>query len=131
MLRLLFLVMLFCFLGCSNQSRQKTDSTQIQVASADSLWDFSRVKEGQILKHGFILRNNSEKTLHINNVNTSCGCTVFKIDKKVLLSQESATIEVKFDSKGYSGPTIQFVYVNTDSLDSQIIKFIIKAEVYR
>lgn len=67
-------------------------------------WDFGRVREGEILKHDFVLKNESKDTLNIKDINTSCGCTVSEVKQKVLLPGESTLIEVKFNSKGYSGP---------------------------
>lgn len=94
-------------------------------------WDFGKVKEGQVFKHEFILKNDSDKALAIKGVNTSCGCTASQVKKKVLKPQESTSLEVTFNSKGYSGPVKQFVYVNTDDVDKPVIRFIIKAEVMR
>ena len=94
-------------------------------------WDFGQVKPGVILKHDFILKNQTKDILKINNVHTSCGCTASEADKKSLLPQESTTITVSFNSKGYVGPVTQFVYVNTDNTDLAIIKFTIKANVVK
>jgi hypothetical protein len=94
-------------------------------------WDFGQVKEGEALKHAFALKNESRETLTIKDVSSSCGCTVPKMEKKILLPGQSATLEVRFNTKGYSGNTQQYVYVHTDSLDKPIIRFIIKAEVIR
>lgn len=95
------------------------------------LWDFGQVKEGEILKHNFILKNESQDVLNIKDVNTSCGCTVSKVEKKVLLPGESTLIEVEFDTKGYSGLTQQYIYVHTDNLDNPVLRFIIKAEAIK
>ena len=94
-------------------------------------WDFGRVKEKEVVKHTFVLKNQSGKTLTINDVNTSCGCTASKVEKRILLLGENTKIEVRFDSKGYVGKVQQYVYVHTDSLDEPIIRFIIKAEVVK
>ena len=94
-------------------------------------WDFGQVKQGTILKHNFILKNQTNDILEINNIHTSCGCTASEADKKSLMPQESTVIKVTFNSKGYSGPVTQFVYVNTDNADMAIIKFIIKAQVVK
>jgi len=105
-------------------------STYAQGEKSDpNEWDFGKVKQGVILKHNFILKNQTNKVLKINSVNTSCGCTVSKADKNSLLPQESTTIGVTFNSHGYSGQIKQSVYVNTDDMDIAIIKFTIKAEV--
>ena len=94
-------------------------------------WDFGQVKEGGVLTHKFTLRNESAKILNIKDVSTSCGCTASEVKKKLLLPQEETEIEVKFNTKGYAGPTKQFVYLNTDSIEQPIIKLIIKAEIIK
>lgn len=114
------LILAFLPLGCA-----------AETAIEPNAWDFGEVKEGEVLKHNFILKNESAKKLNIKEVNTSCGCTVSKVDRKIISPGESASIEVEFDSKGYSGPSQQFVYVTTDSLDKPVIRYIIKAEVIK
>lgn len=96
-----------------------------------SFWDFGQVKEGQVLQHSFVFRNDSGRTLNINNITTSCGCTTANIQKNILLPGETTFLEASFNTKGYSGPTQQFVYVNTDSLDDPILTYTIKAEVVK
>lgn len=95
------------------------------------LWDFGRLKAGEVVKHEFSLKNETPHTLTIKDVTTSCGCTVSEVKKKVLAAGESTAIEVRFNSKGYSGAVQQYIYVNTDNLDKPIIRFTIKAEVVR
>lgn len=92
-------------------------------------WDFGKARQGTVLKHDFILKNETKDILKINNIHTSCGCTVSEADKKSLMPQESTAITVSFNTQGYSGPVQQFVYVNTDNADPAIIKFTIKAQI--
>lgn len=126
---LLFLVLLFFPLqGCYSQNQ---DSEEEAEMADPYTWDFGRVKEGEVFTHVFILKNESEKTLTIKEVNTSCGCTASKVKKYILSPGESTQIEVKFNSKGYSSPVQQFIYVHTDSLEEPIIRFIIKADVIK
>lgn len=122
---LLFLFLIFPATGCYPQHQQNT-MAQPEVSDPYS-WDFGQVREGEVLKHNFVLKNESKKILNIKDVNTSCGCTVSKVEKKTLLPDESTLIEVKFNTKGYSGFTQQFVYVHTDNLDNPVIRYIIKA----
>jgi len=132
---LILLFLYFPLQGCYSQNQEEiTSQTEItdQTEIADPYsWDFGQAKEGEVLKHVFVLKNESEKTLTIKDVNTSCGCTASKVEKKILLPGESTEIEVQFNSKGYSGPVQQYIYVHTDSLDKPIIRFIIKAEVIK
>lgn len=94
-------------------------------------WDFGKVKPGAVLKHDFVLKNETNDILGINNIHTSCGCTASESAKKSLIPQESTAIKVTFNSGGYSGPVTQFVYVHTDNADLPIIKFTIKALVQK
>lgn len=92
-------------------------------------WDFGKVKQGEVLKHDFLLKNETKDLLKIISINTSCGCTVSRSDKESLEPDESTAINVTFNSGKYSGEVKQFIYVHTDNADSPVVKFIIKAEV--
>lgn len=119
---ILFLLCFLVFQFAHAAEKEKVDPNQ---------WDFGQIKEGAVLKHEFILKNETSDILEINNIHTSCGCTVSESAKKSLLPQGSTVITVSFNSKGYSGPVTQFVYVNTDNADMAIIKFTIKADVQK
>jgi len=93
------------------------------------LKDFGLVKAGEVVKHSFLIKNDSPRVLKIKNVTTSCGCAVSEVKNKFLNPGESTFVDVKFDSQGYSGTVRQFVYLSTDSLDESLIKFIIEANV--
>lgn len=121
------LFILFISTGCSTGQQPAGQPNP----SDPYTWDFGQVKEGQILKHIFSLKNESDKALKIKDINSSCGCTASEAKKMALLPKESTTIEVKFDSKGYSGPVKQYIYVHTDNLDNPLIRFIIIAQVIR
>jgi len=134
---LLVCCFIFSCLGCAKaRAGLSTEAGRhAENEKADPLdsyqWDFGQIKQGAILKHNFILKNETKKILKINSVHTSCGCTASESDKKLLMPQESTTISVNFNSQGYLGPVTQFIYVNTDNPDLEIIKFTIKAEVVK
>ncbi len=95
-------------------------------------WDFGRIRVSDgIVKHVFALKNDSAGDLNIGGINASCGCTVSEVDRKVVPPRESANLEVKFDPRGYSGQITQYVYVNTDSKDTPVYRFVIKADIIK
>lgn len=116
---------------------------QIKMASAKNIratvtpldyavFDFGKVKQGEILKHAFSLKNDSTKdVLSIKSIDTSCGCTASEVKKKILLPQEETSIEVEFKTKGYSGKIKQYVYVHTNDKDKPVLRLTISAEVYK
>jgi hypothetical protein len=127
-LALLSLGLIFPQAGCYAMEQKKQVE---EPAESAYIYDFGKVKEGQILKHDFVLKNESKKILKIRQVSTSCGCTASQAQKKELLPGESTKIEVKFHTKGYSGPTKQYVYVHTDNFDNPVIQFTITADVIK
>ncbi len=92
-------------------------------------WNFGQAKEGSVLRHDFILNNDTAKPFNVLTARTTCGCTVARARKNKLLPGESTAIEVKFDTRGYSGQTRQVIYVVTDRIDKSLIKYIIKADI--
>lgn len=122
-LKLFFLIFLLAFFGCAALETKETFGPYI--------FDFGKVKEGAVLKHEFVFKNETSGVLNIKDVNTSCGCTVSEVKKRSLGPKESTVIEVKFNTHGYSGPTRQYIYVHTDNLERPVIRFIIKAEIIK
>ena len=137
-------ILLFLFAaGCHAQSKNLVTNKQ-EIGDLYS-WDFGQVKEGEVLKHDFIFKNTSGDTINIKDINTSCGCTVSKVEKKTLAPGESTVIETGFKTNGYSGAVQQYVYMRIDkpdaattasvngtvllTVDNPIIQFIIKANV--
>ena len=117
--------------GCFAQTNPQVKASLPNPQQQQDVWDFGQVKEGLILKHDFLLKNESQKALNITGTNTSCGCTVSKVEKNTLSSGEETLIGVKFNSVGYSGPIEQYVYVNTDDAGNPILKFTVKAQVVK
>jgi len=101
------------------------------LAFDNDLWDFGQVREGQVARQVFVLKNDSNKVLHVKNVLPACGCIKAEIDKESFGPGEEAKLEVSFDSRGYSGDVQQFVFLNTDSPDQPVIKFTVKAQVVK
>lgn len=124
---ILFFLFLFLPLSaCYSQQQPEAGDTEKKDAYT---WDFGRVEEGAVLKHTFTFKNDSERVINIKDVHTSCGCTASSVTKKSLSPGESTSIEVRFNTAGYSGPVQQYIYVHTDNLDSPVTRYIIKAKI--
>lgn len=134
-MRNLFLAFTFLFLFSSAGCSAQENPTSPQEISAEQenpySWDFGNVQENKVLKHEFLLKNDTANILTIKDITSSCGCTVSQVRQKILSPGESTTLEVSFDSKGYSGPVEQYIYINTDNLDNPVLRYIIKANVIK
>jgi len=120
--------------GCYPQKQKKAADSIIQKVLLEddrNFKDLGQVREGELVRHSFVLLNEGDRALRIKEVNTSCGCAVAEIGKKILQPWESTNLDVVFNTKGYFGEVKQFIYVSTDSLDIPTIRFIIKADIIR
>jgi len=101
---LMFIPILFLSLNAQTEQKvapmMKFESTSI---------DFGEAESGKIVDVEYKFTNIGKTTLIINAVNTSCGCTAPRIDKKEYAPGEKGTIPVKFDTRGYNGPTTKTI----------------------
>lgn len=65
--------------------------------------DFGDVKQGVKVTHVFRYKNTGNDTLRIDNVVSSCGCTVPNNYEKIVAPGASGSIAVEFNSEGKMG----------------------------
>lgn len=76
-------------------------------------WDFGYVPEGSSVSHIFKVKNIGEDTLIIVKIRPGCGCTTAPLSKERLAPDETADLEVIFDSEkirpGGTSKSIQII----------------------
>ncbi len=72
---------------------------------------FGTITRGSVVKHTFELKNVSKKTIHIDRVESSCGCTAVLLSNKTLRPGQVAKITAKFNSEGFTGYQEKNIYV--------------------
>ncbi len=85
-----------------------------KVVFKEEAWNFGRAKMGADLVHEFIFKNEGDAPLKIVNVETSCGCTAALVSDKKVEPGKSGKIKVTFNTQGYAGEVVKYVYVETD-----------------
>lgn len=100
-----------------------------KIEAVEPEFDFGTVYRGGTVKHVFTLRNAGADTLRIENVRSSCGCTVAMVDKHALAPGESTSIQADFDSRTFVGRVRKDIYVQTNDPDTPITKLSIGGEV--
>jgi len=66
----------------------------------DVVFDFGRVKEGEIVKRTFKFTNTGRIPLLINDARSTCGCTVPEWPKEIIQPGQSGEILVQFNTDG-------------------------------
>lgn len=65
--------------------------------------DFGSISDQKMVKTKFIYYNHSDSTFEIENVVSSCGCTVSHWSREPITPKDSGEITIEFDPKGKSG----------------------------
>jgi hypothetical protein len=91
--------------------------------------DFGKIDTGKVVNLMFKFKNAGDETLIIKNINSSCGCTVPKVEKKEYQPGERGVIPVKFNSKGLNGKIVKTVTVSTNDKDNPNTTLKIKGTV--
>jgi hypothetical protein len=77
----------------------------------------------------FKFKNVGNETLVIKKINSSCGCTVPRVDKKSYQPGETGVIPVKFNSRGLKGKISKAVTIVTNNRDNEYTTLRIKGTV--
>lgn len=72
---------------------------------------FGTITRGSIVKHTFELKNVSKKTIYLDRVESSCGCTAVLLSNKILKPGQIAKITAEFNSEGFTGYQEKNIYV--------------------
>lgn len=89
------------------------DPTSIQLI--DSVYDFGKVTEGEIVEYSYRFKNTGDKPLVVSEVHASCGCTVPEKPEKPILPGEIGYLKVVFDSKGKAGHVEKSITVSSNA----------------
>jgi hypothetical protein len=90
--------------------------------------DFGKIDSGKVVDMEFKFVNAGDETLIIKNINSSCGCTVPKVEKKEYQPGETGDIPVKFYSKGYNGQIVKTITISTNDGDNPYTTLKIKGK---
>ena len=85
------------------------DSTSVQVI--DSLYNFGKVKDGEKVEYNFRFKNTGNHPLVIQSATPSCGCTIADKPGKPVMTGETGTIKVVFNSAGRVGKAVKAINV--------------------
>jgi len=91
--------------------------------------NFGQIKQGEVVSHEFTFRNSGNAVLVVKNVSTSCGCAAALVSQKEIPPGREGKLKVTFDSRGYAGKVIKYVYFESNDPDNPRQELSITAEV--
>ncbi len=112
--------------GKPTQSIENVAPTTVQLI--DSVYDFGKVQDGQIVEYSYRFKNTGDKPLIVSNAIASCGCTIPEKPEQPILPGEIGFIKVKFNSENRVGQTHKTVTV-TANVEPQFPELLLTGEV--
>lgn len=129
---MLFLVLGIAVSGCGRQSPQAatTDNSAPRLSISTGRVDFGNLISGAKPSQVVRLTNDGDSMLQIFGIETSCGCTVAKLDAEVVRPGESSELRITLDTARRS-TTAYEGYVNIKSNDpgQRIARIVVVGQV--
>jgi hypothetical protein len=120
-LSIIILTLVFALSGAlAAQSKMVFETTEL---------DFGELDAGKSVELTFKFKNAGNETLIITNINSSCGCTVPRIEKKEFRPGETGVIPIKFNSRGLKGKIVKTITIVTNDRDNEYTTLKIKGTV--
>lgn len=113
-MRILFHILMLTLL-CSCGSTVVQNNATINFDNVQN--DFGSVQYKKVAEHSFQFENSGNTMLIINDVKTSCGCTVPEWPKEPIKPGKKAFIKVKYDASfpGVFHKSIEVFYNGSES----------------
>jgi len=75
------------------------------------------------------ISNTGDETLHIREVESTCGCTVPELKIKKLAPGASTIMDVQFNSKTFQGPQTKYIHIITNDPARGSIELLVTADI--
>lgn len=93
------------------------------------LFEFGRVKAGEIVKHEFKFKNTGKNPLVIKDAQGSCGCTVAEYPKEPVPPGGTGVIKASFNTEGRNSYQAKYITLYANTIPSET-KLALEGEVY-
>ena len=95
------------------------DQPKTTVQFEERVFDFGKMKAGDVVKHNFNFTNTGSNPLVISEAHGSCGCTIPSYPKEPIPPGGKAAIEVQFNSSGKAGMQNKTVTITANTVPPQ------------
>ncbi len=114
----LFYLLVVVLVGC-NPAKSNEASVNKKYALTTAKFDklihnFGKINQGETVGCYYKVTNTGKTPLVIYNVKPGCGCTTAKFSKNPIAPGEVGEIEIRFDTRGFSGNQYKVIRVDAN-----------------
>ena len=115
--------LLVIFSGCSQTAGNARMVEGASITFAETEHDYGTMKPGADGTYDFVFTNNGSEPLILNNVRSSCGCTVPEWPKEPIPAGEQGVIKVRYNTN-ITGAFSKSVSVYTNAIKEPVVLII-------
>lgn len=113
-------------LPTANKVKENKEPTTVQII--DSVYDFGKIKEGDIVEYNYRFKNTGKNPLVISEALASCGCTVPEKPEHPIAAGDTGFIKVKFNSDRKPGEAHKTITI-TSNAEPEFPQLLLKGTV--
>ncbi len=118
-LKITFLFSVIIFSCNFSKNSEKKNPAQFQFESLSH--DFGTIKRGEQVSHTFYFKNVGGEDLKIYSATGTCGCTIPKYDSQPIEAGKEGSIEVTFDSYGFTGNQHKTLIIKANTKPDSVV----------
>jgi len=105
------------------------DAPRIQFATP--IYDFGRVKSGDVVKHTYVFTNVGGAMLQVSNVQVSCGCTTAGEWSRQVEPGKTGNIPIQFNSASFNGQVGKAITVTCNDTNQPAVVLQMKGTMWK
>jgi hypothetical protein len=110
-------------------SAQETTKTGPRIRVEPASFDFGRALQNKTLEKAFTVKNYGDAELVLENVTTTCGCTVVEAGASALKPGASTSLRVTFETRTARGRVERSVLIKSNDAETPLLEVKLQATV--
>lgn len=99
----------------------ETQRAGARIEFVSDVFDFGRIKSGEVVKHDFVFTNTGAASLEILDVKPGCGCTTAGTWDKKVEPGKTGVIPLQFNSGAFSGSVSKIATVTCNAANQSSV----------
>ena len=102
-----------------------------RIQFATPIYDFGRVKSGEVVKHTYVFTNAGGAMLQVSNVQVSCGCTTAGEWSRQVEPGKTGNIPIQFNSASFNGQVGKAITVTCNDTNQPAVVLQMKGTIWK
>jgi hypothetical protein len=116
-------------LGADEPKKAEEAEAAPRIAVEPASFDFGKAVQNKTLSKEFSIKNYGTADLVIENVTTTCGCTVTQLDTKVVKPGATTPLRVALETRTASGRIQRSVMIRSNDPKTALLELKVEATV--